>query len=150
MQIDCVYGFGFAVYASDECLRDFIDKHKETLENELGEEGRRTIQYFYDHPDDTFNPKEDLYDYTGLYSNEGFYGMIADVMTKETGIRFEYRIPQDEDYDETIIFPETYPWLLNDTEKELTEDKLRNICQKYIDDLGGQLIADYIRMEYFG
>lgn len=34
--------------------------------------------------------------------------------------------------------------------KSLTQEKLEEILKKYIEDLGGQLVPEYIRLEYFG
>ena len=43
-----------------------------------------------------------------------------------------------------------YPWLFNETEKELTEEKLSNICKKYMDELGITDNPDYLNLEYYG
>ena len=31
METNCIYGYGFKVYVSDENLRLFIEKHEETI-----------------------------------------------------------------------------------------------------------------------
>ena len=148
MQTNCVYGYGFIVYASDEELRNFITKHEETV-GKL-ELGREILSYLENSTPDSFNPKEDFFDYQQLNSSsQGFYGIIADVMSKETGITFEYLAGQEDD-DDAIAFCQTYPWNFNEKEKILTEDDLEKICKEYIADLGGQLKPDHIRMEYFG
>ncbi len=149
MQTDCVYGYGFKVYASDESLRSFCKKHRETILKLKA--GKDIIDYMDQHSDESFNPKEDFFDYENEATGDtGFYGLIADVMNEETGIVFEYRIAQDPDDDEVIILPQTYPWFFNEIEKELTQEKLDDILKGYINDLGGQLKPEHIRLEYFG
>lgn len=148
MQTDCVYGYGFSVYASDEELKQFILKHKDTVATL--DEGRRLLDYMDGCTDDEFNPKEDFFDWQCETStDDGFYGIIADVMCRETGIMFEYFVAQ-EDEDDAIIFRETMPWLMSQREKELTKVSMDAILRKYIDDLGGHLQIDSIRLEYFG
>ena len=148
MQTDCIYGYGFVIYASDEQLRQFILIHKDTISHIAN--GRELLNYVADHQDDSFNPKEDFYDWeNGITGDSGIYGMIADVMYEETGVCFEYHCGQEND-DDAILLPQMYPWQMNKKEESLTEDSLREICKKYIADLGGQLTTDYIRMEYFG
>ena len=149
MRTDCIYGYGFRVYASDEQLRSFIHKHKNVIL--CLSQGRELLDYEAANSGESFNPKEDFYDWQNeATGDEGFYGMVADVMYKETGIVFEYRNAQDDDEDDAIILPQTYPWHLNSKEKELTQEKLDELLKVYIDDLGGQLKPDYIRLEYFG
>lgn len=149
MQTDCIYGYGFEVYVSDEQLRDFILKHRfiiETLPR-----GRELLNYTDENIDDKINPKEDFYDWQSINANDdGIYGVIADVMYKETGIRFEYRVAQDDDEEDAILLPERLPWDYNAAEKVLAPDVLKKILKSYIKELGGQLNTDYIRMEFFG
>lgn len=149
MQTDCIYGYGFKVYASDEDLRQFIIKHKDVIP--FLSRGRELLDYTENCRPDEFNPKEDFFDWENeATGDEGIYGLIADVMYKETGIVFEYRIAQDDGEDDVIILPQMYPWHMNETEKSLTQEKLEEILKKYIEDLGGQLVPEYIRLEYFG
>lgn len=141
-KIDCMFGYGFKVYVSDEELKRFILKHKDVISSIP--RGKELLEYIEKCSDDEFNPKEDFYDWENENSNySGIYGMIADVMCKETGIVFGYLAGQN-DEDDVIVFPEMYPWEMNDTEKLLTEEELEAIYKRYIDDLGGQLVVEYI------
>jgi len=150
MKTNCIYGYGFKVYVSDENLRLFIEKHEETIRKIP--EGTEILDWVQAHvgsgrPLDAL--KEKFFDYENEVTGDtGIYGLIADVMIKETGIDFEFRNPQDSDDDDVIIFPECYPWQLNETEKTLTQEKLDEILNTYIADLGGQLKAEYIRLEF--
>lgn len=115
------------------------------------ERGRELTNFVNDSKDLRFlfeNIKEKFYDWTSINTpNQGLYGVIADVMSKETGIRWEYYVA-DEDSDDAIILPRCFPWLYNEAEKTMTEEKLKEICNKYIAELGGQLIPEYINLEY--
>lgn len=153
MQTDCVYGYGFYIHASDDQLKKFLETHKETVKSLPT--GAKILEYMDSRSGDSFNPKEDFYDYSSELNcgNEGFYGIVSDVMYTETGIRWCYMRAQDEDDgDDSILFTESQPWHLNPVEKELTLERAEEICKKYITDLdaANQLVPDYIRMEYFG
>ena len=153
MQTDCIYGYGFQVEVSDENLKDFIWNHKKTVETlNRGPEILGWIEERIVKGDPFDSMKEKFFDYESHYSNEeGLYGLIADVMSEESGIRFEYHRPQDEDdIEDVILFPESYPWYLNEVEKQLTQESFDEIIKKYIDDLGGHMATDYLRLEYFG
>lgn len=151
-----IYGFGFNCTGFDrDCnkrkLIDFIKNHKEAFcktddEKELYKE---MLDY---------TEKEKEYDVEDFFENyecdsnglEGVGAVIANIMSRETGIRFDYCQP-DEDCDTlaSVVFVKSYPWLLNETEKELTEEKLSNICQKYMDELGITDIPDDLNLEYY-
>ncbi len=152
MQTDCIYGYGFRIYVSDDNLRRFIEKHEPVIATLR--QGRELLDWVHEHvstgkPLDSI--KERFFDWDNEATGDcGIYGMIADVMHKETGIVFEYRNSQDEDEDDAILLPETFPWNFNELERSLTMESLEEICKRYIDDLGGQLKPDYIRLEYFG
>lgn len=77
--------------------------------------------------------------------------VIANIMSRETGIEFAYCQPDENcDTPASVVFDEKYPWLLNETKKELTEEKLSNICKKYMDELGITDDPDYLELEYYG
>ena len=149
MQTDCIYGYGFAVYASDDELRRFITSHRDTVKQIT--DGEKVLQYLDSHEGDSFNPKEDLYDYeTAATGDMGFYGVIAEIMSNETGIVFEFRNSQEDDGNDYILFPESYPWHYNERESKLTLDELKDICIKYITELNPNLVPGFQRLEYFG
>ena len=151
MQTDVIYGAGFTVFASNEQLYDFVMSHRETISHlELG----RVILEYADRCQeygDEFDPKGAYYEYVNLMNgNEGFYGLIADVMYKETGVGFTYIVDPEGDSDDVIILPKQMPWEMNDTEKSLTPEKLEEICKKYIQELNPSLTYDSdIRYEYW-
>lgn len=148
MTTDCVYGYGFTVYASDEQLRSFILKHKDAVAKLYL--GREILEYLDNSTPDAFNPKEEFYDYAPRYGTGcGFYGLIADVMNQETEIGWSFFEGQEDD-DDSIMLSQTNPWHYTEKEKSLTEEEAEKICKEYIEDLGGQLKPDYVKMEYFG
>lgn len=82
---------------------------------------------------------------------EGIGSVIANIMSRETGIRFIYCPPDDEcNTFASVVFEQGYPWQLNESEKELTEEKLSNICKKYMDELRITDVPDYLELEYYG
>lgn len=140
-----IYGYGFKVYVSDACLADFILNHDRTVENL----DREDILAFIENCRDKNLPldplKEEFFDYESeITGDTGLYGIIADIMARETGINFEYRRAVVEDEDDIIIFPQMYPWQMNAEEHYLTKDKLERIVKGYINELGGQLIAEFV------
>lgn len=147
---ESMYGYGFYIYASDDQIRRFIEKHRRTIYELLDAEGRSVIKYLDSHPGDLFNPKEDLYDYTAELSyDNGIYGLIADVMCVESGKSFWYAASEDEKKDDAVFF-----LLSNHSEKEKKEIvemyELEKICKEYIADLNDQLKTEYITAEYHG
>lgn len=145
MTIECVSGLGFYVYVADEVLCDFIKAHSTTVE-QLSY-GKEILAYIDNGSHEDI--KEKFYDYscqsTGMC---GLYGLIADVMTKETGVIFNYYVPNGDETDDAILYKPCYPWEMTEADKALTADKLRELMQKYIKELGGELIIEHIQIDY--
>lgn len=150
MRSSFIYGYGFNSDCDEGKLIDFIKEHKETFcksdrEKELYNDMLKHTENEYD-LEDFF--EDYSCDNTGM---EGIGAVIANIMSRETGIRFAYCQPDgDCDTLASIVFDEKYPWLFNETEKELTEEKLSNICKKYMDELGITDSPDYLNLEYYG
>lgn len=149
MQTDCIYGYGFSIYATDDQLKSFIVKHSNSIS--FLSRGRELLEYI--ETSSNIQLKETFSDWISDVSgvgNTGIYGVVADVMYRETGIPFEYFESQNELCDDAILFTPKYPWEMNNISKSLTLDKLDEIFLSYINDLDGQCKPGYIRMEYFG
>ena len=150
MRSSLIYGYGFNSDCDEGKLIDFIKEHKETFC-----ESDREKELYNDMLKHTEN-EYDLEDFFEDYScdNTGIKGIgavIANIMSRETGIRFAYCQPDgDCDTFASVVFEEKYPWMVNETEKELTEEKLSNICKKYMDELGITDNPDYLNLEYYG
>lgn len=150
MRSSFIYGYGFNGDCDEGKLIDFIKEHKETFcksdrEKELYNDMLKHTENEYD-LEDFF--EDYSCDNTGM---KGVGAVIANIMSRETGIRFAYCQPDgDCDTLASIVFDEKYPWLFNETEKELTEEKLSNICKKYMDELGITDNPDYLNLEYYG
>ena len=150
MRSSFIYGYGFNGDCDEGKLIDFIKEHKETFcksdrEKELYNDMLKHTENEYDLEDFFENYSCDN---TGM---KGVGAVIANIMSRETGIRFAYCQPDgDCDTLASIVFDEKYPWLFNETEKELTEEKLSNICKKYMDELGITDNPDYLNLEYYG
>lgn len=150
MRSSFVYGYGFNSDCDEEKLIDFIKNHKEAFcktdgEKELYEEMLDYTEKEYD--------LEDFFENYECDSNglEGIGAVIANIMSRETGIRFDYCMPDgDCNTLASIVFETGYPWQLNETEKNLTEEKLKEICKTYMDEIGLIKEPDYLELEYFG
>ena len=156
MRSSFVYGMGFEVdKVSTLSMVDFIKKHKETFcrsetEKQIFNDLEDTDNgiYAYNYMEDFFNN----YDYAcGCSCSEGFGAVISNIMSRETGIRFEYQQGQDDCGSvPTVMFSDAPVWCYNETEKSLTEDRFYEICDKYMQELGLEGRADYMEVEYFG
>lgn len=150
MESGFIYGYGFHCDCDEEKLIDVIKEHKEAFCKSDREKELYNAMLNYT------EGEYDLEDFFEDYScdNTGMKGngaVIANIMSRETGIRFTYCPPNgDCDTAASIVFEETYPWLLNETEKELTEEKLLSICKKYMDELGIMDDPDALSLEYYG
>lgn len=148
MSSSFIYGYGFNSDCDEEKLIDFIKTHKEAFCK-----SDREKELYNDILNHTKNDLEDFFedyscDNTGM---EGIGAVIANIMSRETGIRFAYCQPDEVcDTLASIVFEERYPWQLNESEKELTEEKLSNICKKYMNELGITDNPDYLSLEYYG
>ncbi len=149
-QTSIIYGAGFPVDVSDENLQKFILNHADVLSDmdnacEIVEDAKEMSV-------DEFNPKERYFDYENNQNGvEGIYGLITDVIFKETGVRMDYCLQDDNDCNgEHILLPECFPWQLNEAEKNLTADSFKQLCLKYMTELGIPETAydDFVTMEY--
>lgn len=131
-----VYGYGLNAKQletiNQETLALFIKKHSskfnkvwEDCEGKPLEEAslEKIIDFFYDYESDT-----------GAYSQMAMIELIADVMTKETGIQFGFFSFEE---DMVLLFTEAMPWCLNEKEKALSGvDDLQEIFNPYLRELG--------------
>lgn len=147
-----VNGYGFYIDSSEESLRKFILNHKNTILLKCGEEAKEVLN-FVSNPENEADIFEEFDSYNNEQnSEEGVYGIVADIMTNETGVRFSFINPMDRDCDNgCIMFEQFYPWYFNEYEKELTEGKLYQMMKKYAEEVGtSDTEPDTIQMEMFG
>lgn len=146
MRSSFIYGYGFNCDCDDGALVDFIKEHKDTFCKTEKEKELYNDIFNYNYLEDLFEHYS--CDNTGM---EGIGSVIANIMSRETGIRFVYCPPDDEcNTFASVVFEQGYPWQLNESEKELTEEKLSNICKKYMDELRITDVPDYLALEYYG
>ena len=150
MRSSFIYGYGFNSDCDEGKLIDFIKEHKEAFCKSDRE--KELYNDMLKHTESEYDLEEFFEDYscdnTGM---EGMGAVIANIMSRETGIRFAYCQPDgDCGTLASIVFDEKYPWFFNETEKELTEEKLSNICKKYMNGLGRTDNPDYLNLEYYG
>lgn len=150
MRNSFIYGYGFNCDCEDEKLIDFIKAHKKTfckseIEEKLYDEMLKYTENEYD--------LEDFFDRYSCESNgmKGNGAVISNIMSRETGIHFMCCQPYGDCYAcASIVFEKGYPWQLNDIEKNLTEEKLEEICMIYMEELGILELPDYFSLEYYG
>lgn len=145
-----VYGYGFGVPEDERVIMDFIIAHKEAFcqsdeERELFKVIMSLIGDGYDMISLDVVFERYVCDTNCL---EGTGAAIANIMTRETGIRFEFHPGMDNE--NKILFPESYPWYYNEKERELTRETLDEIMSRYVDELGIDKEADYEDIEYWG
>ena len=122
-----VYGKGFKVDSLDgEKLLEFMENHKESLDDGYKQmlEDLKLTEYPID-------LDEDVRQYTDFCTVSE---IIAYVMRRETKIGFEHCGISD-DNEDAVIFCACYPWQMNDAERELTSEKLKEISLKYMKEL---------------
>ncbi len=155
MRTSFAYGYGFYCDCSEEKLIDFIKKHKETFCKSDAE--KELFEGMFDCTKNKYN-LEDLEDFFEGYECEstgvcGIGAAIANIMSRETGVRFDYCASDDVcDTRASVMFGSGYPWQLTEVEKSLTEEKLDDICEKYASELGIDTSENvgYLALEYCG
>lgn len=152
MSSSFVYGYGFACDFEVKKFIEFVKAHRDAFcrspkEVEMYDELM------------AFTGDEDEEDLDELFEDyepdrHGGYGtgtVIANIMCRETYVTFAFHHSDDEcDTDASIVFEQTYPWWYNETEKNLTERKLYEICLKYMDELGIKGAPEHLELEYWG
>lgn len=150
MRSSFIYGYGFNCDCDDDKLIDFIKGHKNTfckseVETKFYEEMLKCTENEYD--------LEDFFDNYSCEASgmQGNGAVISNIMSRETGIRFIYCQPDgDCDTYASVVFEVCYPWNLNEVERDLSMEKLQNICKKYMNELGIEEMPDYLDLEYYG
>ena len=138
----CGYGFFVAGEEAEtmdfKTAAEFLKKHRKTF-GRTDEEIQILDALDYVKTDEEL--EELMYEIEEDYEDEnsedtGMGAAIAAVMTRETGVKFQYFSPANGGEDApAIIWRSTYPWMMNDVEKKLTEAKLHDICRKYMEEL---------------
>lgn len=143
MSTDSYYGFGFFCENTEtEKAKEFFKRHIATVEK-LGEEDALEIINSEDG-----DIEEIEVDAEFGYCWKGFLNLIANVMTKETGIRFSCYSGDNGSI--AIMLLESLPWYWNEVEINLTKDILTDILKKYAEELGLSKDIDYVKIEVFG
>lgn len=146
--ISVVYGYGFETEYNFQKFSDFLKNHRAAFcrsekENKLYEE--------FEQLSSDCNIGEFFEGYAGDVNEiEGAGSVIANIMYRETGIRFICCLADgDCNTNEAVLFSETYPWKLSAEEKKLTEAELTSICQRYMLELGISGTPEYLAQEYY-
>lgn len=145
-----VYGYGFVFDKEElqlELVMDFILHHakvfqrtdEETQLVELMRELKGQQAAGEDISEDLEAEMEDmeLYYQDDSSRQHGIGAVLATIMRRETGLRFQYW-PDCEGYstEPAVLWKATYPWEMNEKEKDLKEHRLYDICRAYMEELG--------------
>lgn len=148
-----VYGYGFELSISPVIFIKWIKKHKKAFCESATESTlfkQLTAMSELNIDDDILD--EVLCHYECNSScNEGVGAVIANVMSRETGIRFDYQ-PGQEDCGGSphILLAECMPWEFNEKEKALTQEKLDCILTLYMRELSLNGEPGEVALEYYG
>lgn len=156
----CGYGFAITDMNADEFEEtmnpitgaDFLKNHRAIFgENEQEKEILKEID---NAKDDEALERVMMKFVENKYCDEktleyGIGAVVATVMRRETGINFRYYGP-DSDYctPPAVIFIPDYPWNANEMERNLKEEELCRICQKYIAEIGFDYAPEEMELEY--
>lgn len=150
MNSSFIYGYGFSCTCDETSVRRFIKNHKEIF----CQSDKEYMQY-QELIDDVGNHL-DLEEFFADYECEtnglsGIGAVIANIMSRETGIRFLYAVADDECGTEaSVVFEQGLPWNFNEVEQKLTEDRLEEICKGYCKELHINNAPDFLALEYYG
>ena len=159
--VDHVYGYGFEVYFygddfDSKKFFDFLRNHKDTIKDFY--DGESILKFLENENPDIDEFCEEFADRENCegYGYNTARNIVADIMNKETGIRFTNQLDMNSDK-EYVVLAECMPWLLNENERALTEKDLHDICVKYRGEVGlpteeeyeGQIFGMQ-KIEYFG
>lgn len=123
-----LYGYGFVVdHIEAQSLKSFVLTH---LQNDPSIDIEQLRQLDLDN--DIFMHLEEHS--CASSGEEGACSVISTAMYNENDIGFEYHKSNCSEKS-AILLCETYPWNYTETEKNLTEQKLEEICMKYMKEL---------------
>ena len=149
MQTDIVYGYGFEFDIADaETFLAFLKKHESVIP-QIACNSSAFITNFEKNMDNPEAGLEEIDDICYVLYGEYAGYWVAQIIAAETGIRFDYQ-QASEYYSAKLMLAETYPWRMNEAEKNLTEESCQEILEKYQEELGIKTSIDYDRVEYFG
>ena len=132
-----IWGIGFDVADVDvNKYRQFVVNHKTCLDEK--KDYRDFLGYILDTAPEDLELTEVLDSINSLRLADP----IAEIMTSETGIRFDAPGISDDDYD-CVLFTAAYPWQWNETERSLTEDQLYETMKRYAEELGVEAPGEY-------
>ena len=149
MKTEIVYGYGFEVEdISEKAFVDFLLNHRNVLISdeekrflELSEENRAAAE---EEAEEYFEEYE--CDNSGA---EGMYAVISNIMSRETGIMFEWRISNEYECNGCILLVEGMPWQFGDALKDMSKETFDALLKRYMDELGITDEPGNVSVEYY-
>lgn len=142
---DIIYGFGFyTANITPGAYAAFVLKHKDAwVKDEYDEEcyehiaamekmrKEEDVDKFYASIHTSFDAV--LWEQSCKNSDcTGYLAVISNIMSEETGIRFSF---ESGEFHEAIMFIERFPWAYTENERNLTNEKLKQIVSQYAKEL---------------
>lgn len=140
MQTNINYGFGIDTYdinaIPDANLAAFARKHLKDWEDDpLNMSDAEVLEYIENISDERSN----------ITSANA---VVSNAITKETGIEVGYEEFEDQ---KAIMYYAGYPWQIHGEERDITPEKLQELFQPYLNELGiPDIKLDYVQVEYVG
>lgn len=153
MNTSIVYGYGFRLTYTPNSFKRWLILHQDSFKQTdkeiyLLEQMTELDEHILD-----YNCLDLLFSdyYSEISTHCGPGAAIANIMSRETHIRFEYQPGQDDCGGEPhIMLTIGMPWHFNQIEKDCSEDRLDKILEKYINELGLDEIPHEVALEYYG
>ena len=139
-----VYGIGLNIdKVEEETYISFLKKHKKSLPPRFVMQVDELIHDCAKDHDLLF-----LSEMQEITDNGSISWPIAQIITAETGVRFDCpgRTEDDEDY---VLFTKGYPWRFNEKERGLDEMSLTMLLEPYAKELG-IAVEDDVDLVYAG
>lgn len=143
-------GVGVSVWKLDRPLAE----HKEELKNFFLKHANEDQKDYVlelaegdDSPEAIFEALKSYESWDGAEYSPWVF--VAEVMSRETGVTIGY-YNSSETPERALMFCSCYPWQLNETEKNLTPDKLEKIFSDYFKELGFKAEVEYQTIQYCG
>ena len=144
MSMETSIQYGYGVITSKIKIKD-IEKLKDLIRRIPNYED--DIQKYFEQ-EGIENPTIEDY-LTAMEDYNGVAGIFETIIYEEEGI--ELCVYNDFEGDFYLLYPEGYPWYMNKLDLSMTEDKLKQIFQKYMTLITDDLVdIDYQRCENCG
>lgn len=129
---------------------NFIKRHLPKIYEDMMKEGEENPNIAMDDTSDYLDFCDSWIDeYENECGDTGFGVIFAEAICEaEEGFNVSYH---NSEYDETVImYEERLPWEMSERVKSMTAEDMKNVFQKYLDELKVKAEIGYQEVEYYG